>query len=84
MHEERRRSTKQDELPDPQVCKYFVIIHYSESSNRFMSQEQNKFSFVGKQNLAENCMADSFTAFNKVQGQIAMLDPRSIHVIAQN
>jgi hypothetical protein len=36
MHEERRRSTKQDKLPDPQVCKYFVIIHYSEGSNRFM------------------------------------------------
>ncbi len=29
-------------------------------------------------------MADSFTAFNKVEGKIAMLDPRSIHVIAQN
>jgi hypothetical protein len=40
--------------------------------------------FVGKQNLAENCMADFFTAFNKVEGKIAMLDPRSIHVIAQN
>jgi hypothetical protein len=26
MHEERR-ITKQDKLPDPQVCKYFVIIH---------------------------------------------------------
>jgi hypothetical protein len=40
--------------------------------------------FVGKQNLEENCMAGSFTAFNKVEGKIAMLDPRSIHVIAKN
>ncbi len=37
MDEERRRSTKQDKLPDAQVCKYFVIIDYSESSNKFMS-----------------------------------------------